>query len=395
MADLRRQMPVGGGTASLLSNASDMLSAMSRFVGVVTVPKRAQFAFRMIDFVPLDGHRVLVILVFTDNEVQNRIIATRRPYAAGELEQAANYLNTHFSGRPLSDIRAGLLRDLRETRSEMEQVLSAAMDLAEQTLVVGSDDMLLTGQTRLMGSQGISDVDRLRELFEAFSRKREILGLLERCTQAPGVRVFIGEESGLAPLDACTVITAPYASDGRVLGVLGVIGPTRMAYDRVIPIVQATADLLGEALKTEFTSPYRGQAPWDGAADAGPAGRTSRRSLQEDASRCTARTRRRAPTTGPAERRSTKSRPCWAKWTSCAPRSLGSRTRRCANAPNSTTSASGSRATWTRRASSPTSACSRNCCRCSTASTRASRPAAAPAMRPHCAPAWSSPGSNC
>jgi heat-inducible transcriptional repressor len=255
IADLRRQMPVGAGTASLLSNASELLSAMSHFVGVVTVPQRAQFAFRMIDFVPLDGNRVLVILVFTDNEVQNRIIATRRPYAAGELEQAANYLNTHFSGRPLSDIRAGLLRDLRETRSEMEQVLSAAMDLAEQTLVVGSDDMLLTGQTRLMGSQGISDVDRLRELFEAFSRKREILGLLERCTQAPGVRVFIGEESGLAPLDACTVITAPYASDGRVLGVLGVIGPTRMSYDRVIPIVQATADLLGEALKTEFTSP--------------------------------------------------------------------------------------------------------------------------------------------
>jgi heat-inducible transcriptional repressor len=255
LADLRSRIAPGGGTQALLSNASELLSAMSHFVGVVTVPQRAQFAFRMIDFVPLDGNRVLVILVFTDNEVQNRIIATRRPYAAGELEQAANYLNTHFAGRPLSDIRAGLLRDLRETRSEMEQVLSAAVELAEQTLVVGSDDMLLSGQTRLMGSQGISDVDRLRELFEAFSRKREILGLLERCTQAPGVRVFIGEESGLAPLDACTVITAPYASDGRVLGVLGVIGPTRMAYDRVIPIVQATAELLGEALKTESPSP--------------------------------------------------------------------------------------------------------------------------------------------
>jgi len=255
MADLRRQMPVGGGTASLLSNASDMLSAMSHFVGVVTVPRRAQFAFRMIDFVPLDGNRVLVILVFTDNEVQNRIIATRRPYSSGELEQASNYLNTHFAGRPLADIRSGLLRDLRETRSEMEQVLSAAVDLAEQTLVVGADDMLLSGQTRLMGQQGISDMDRLRELFEAFSRKREILGLLERCTQAEGVRVFIGEESGLAPLDACTVITAPYGSAGRVLGVLGVIGPTRMAYDRVIPIVQATAERLGEALKTEASSP--------------------------------------------------------------------------------------------------------------------------------------------
>ncbi len=255
IARLRSQMPVGAGTQALLSNASELLSAMSQFVGVVTVPQRSQFAFRMIDFVPIDGSRVLVILVFTDNEVQNRIITTRRPYSPGELEQVANYLNSNFAGRPLADIRSALLRDLRETRSELEQVLSAAVELAEQTLATGPEDMLLSGQTRMMGTQGISDVDRLRELFDAFARKREILALLERCTQAPGVRVFIGEESGLAPLDGCTIITAPYASQGRVLGVLGVIGPTRMAYDRVIPIVQATANLLGEALKTEASTP--------------------------------------------------------------------------------------------------------------------------------------------
>jgi heat-inducible transcriptional repressor len=255
LASLRRQMPVGAGTQALLSNTSELLSAMSQFVGVVTVPQRAQFAFRMIDFLPLDGNRVLVILVFTDNEVQNRIITTRRAYSAGELEQTANYLNAHFAGRPVAEIQAALVRELRETRTEMERVLSAAVEIAEQTLVAGADDMLLSGQTRLMGSQGISDMDRLRELFEAFSRKREILGLLERCTRAPGLRVFIGEESGLAPLDACTVITAPYTSEGRVLGVLGVIGPTRMAYERVIPIVQATADLLGEALKAEGATP--------------------------------------------------------------------------------------------------------------------------------------------
>jgi heat-inducible transcriptional repressor len=203
LADLRSRIAPGAGTQALLSNASELLSAMSHFVGVVTVPQRAAFAFRMIDFVPLDAQRVLVILVFTDNEVQNRIITTRRAYTPGELEQTANYLNLHFAGRALPEIRGVLLR----------------------------------------------------ELFEAFSRKREILGLLERCTRAPGVRVFIGEESGLAPLDACTVITAPYSRAGQVLGVLGVIGPTRMAYDRVIPIVQATADLLGQALNPESTSP--------------------------------------------------------------------------------------------------------------------------------------------
>jgi heat-inducible transcriptional repressor len=255
---LRAQLPAGAGTQALLSNTSEILSAMSQFVGVVTVPQRGQFAFRHIDFVALDGNRVLVILVFTDNEVQNRIITPRRPYTPSELEQTANYLNAHFAGRPLHEIRATLLRDLRETRSEMDRLLSAAVELSEQALggAPGSqDDMLLAGQTRLMGVQELSDLERLRELFEAFSRKREILQLLERTLHAQGVRVFIGEETGLAPLDACTVVTAPYGANGRVLGVLGVIGPTRMAYERVIPMVQATADLLGAALNPEAPAP--------------------------------------------------------------------------------------------------------------------------------------------
>ena len=255
---MRANLAAGAGTQALLSNTSELLSAMSQFVGVVTVPQRGQFAFRHIDFVPLDGQRVLVILVFTDNEVQNRIITPRRAYTPSELEQTANFLNTHFAGRPLQEIRATLLRDLRATRSEMEQLLSAAVELSEQALgesAGGNDDMLLAGQTRLMGVQELSDMDRMRELFEAFSRKREILQLLERTIHAQGVRVFIGEETGLAPLDGCTVVTAPYGANGRVLGVLGVIGPTRMAYDRVIPMVQATADLLGAALNPDPPAP--------------------------------------------------------------------------------------------------------------------------------------------
>lgn len=255
---MRANLAAGAGTQALLSNTSELLSAMTQFVGVVTVPQRGQFAFRHIDFVPLDGQRVLVILVFTDNEVQNRIITPRRAYTPAELEQTANFLNSQFAGRPLHEIRATLLRDLRDTRSEMERLLSAAVELSEQALGEGTgsqDDMLLTGQTRLMGVQDLSDMERLRELFEAFSRKREILQLLERTIHAQGVRVFIGEETGLAPLDGCTVVTAPYGVHGRVLGVLGVIGPTRMAYDRVIPMVQATADLLGAALNPEAPAP--------------------------------------------------------------------------------------------------------------------------------------------
>ncbi|MGH8028506.1 MAG: heat-inducible transcriptional repressor HrcA [Arenimonas sp.] len=260
LARLRASMPSGAGTQSLLANASELLSAMSQFVGVVTVPQRGAFAFRHIDFVPLDGNRLLVILVFTDNEVQNRIVSVRRAYTGPELEQTANYLNTHFAGVPLPDIRARLLRELREARSELDRVLTAAVEISEQALAdgptgPGTGDMLVAGQPRLIGSPDLADMDRLRQLFEAFSNKREILGLLERCTQATGVRDFIGEESGLAPLGACAVVTAPYVHQGRVLGVLGVIGPTRMAYERVIPMVRATADLLGQALNTEAKAP--------------------------------------------------------------------------------------------------------------------------------------------
>lgn len=255
MNQLRETMNPAAGTQSLLANAGEMLSAMSQFVGVVSVPQRGQFAFRHIDFVALEGNRVLVILVFTDNEVQNRIINTRRFFSSSELEQTAQYLNQQFAGRALRDIRAALVRELRDTKDEMQKVLAAAVELSEHAFESSAEDVLLTGQTRLMAAPEMADVERLRDLFDAFSRKREILGLLERCMKAPGVRVFIGEESGLAPLDACTVITAPYGSQGKVLGVLGVIGPTRMAYERVIPMVQATADLLGQALNPDGPTP--------------------------------------------------------------------------------------------------------------------------------------------
>ncbi|KAB8194378.1 heat-inducible transcriptional repressor HrcA [Lysobacter maris] len=251
LARLRGELPAGSGTQALLGSTSELLSAMTHFVGVVSLPRREQFAFRRIDFVPLDAQRVLAILVFADNEVQNRIIQTRRPFDAGELEQVANYLNSQFAGRALADIRGSLLHELKSARSEMESLLAHSVELAEQVLVPGQDDMLLAGQTRLMGVQDLADLDRLRELFEAFARKREILQLLERTIQAPGVRIFIGEETGLAPLEGMSLVTAPYVAAGQVLGVLGVIGPSRMAYDRVIPVVQAAADVLGDALSPD------------------------------------------------------------------------------------------------------------------------------------------------
>lgn len=251
MDRLRGELGASGGQHSLLGSASELVSAMTHFVGVVSVPRREQLAFRHIDFVPLDGQRVMAIIVFADHEVQNRIIQTRRSFESVELERVANYLNQQFAGRPLGEIRVALVEELRNARDEMEALLSQTMELAEQALVPGDDDMLLAGQNRLIGVQDLSDLDRLRELFEAFARKREILQLLERTIRAPGVRIFIGEETGLAPLEGMSLVTAPYGAGGRTLGVLGVIGPTRMAYERVIPVVQATASVLGAALQPE------------------------------------------------------------------------------------------------------------------------------------------------
>ncbi|AXK71826.1 heat-inducible transcriptional repressor HrcA [Lysobacter sp. TY2-98] len=250
VARLRGELPTGSGTQALLGSATELLSAMTHFVGVVSVPGREQFAFRRIEFVPMDEQRVLAIVVFADGDVQNRIIQARRPFESGELERVANYLNQHFAGRPLADIRNVLLHEMRTAQDELHRLMGRSIELAEQALAPADEDMLVAGQTRLMGVQELADVERLRELFDAFSRKREILQLLERTAQAPGVRIFIGEETGLAPLDGVSLVTAPYTSGGRVLGVLGVIGPTRMAYDRVIPVVQAAADILGDALNT-------------------------------------------------------------------------------------------------------------------------------------------------
>lgn len=249
IARMRSELPVQAPTQDLLSGVSSLLSEVTHFVGVVTVPRREEFPFRHIDFVALGGNRVLVILVFSDNEVQNRVVVTQRAYSPGDLEQIANFLNANYAGLRMSEIRERLVREMRETSHRLHQLMVAAADVTQQAFPDQPDaDMLVAGQVNLMGAQGVSDVDRLRELFEAFQRKRDLLGLLEGCARAEGVRLFIGEESGFAALDGCSLVTAPYGVEGRVLGVLGVIGPTRMAYQRVIPVVQATAQIVSGAL---------------------------------------------------------------------------------------------------------------------------------------------------
>jgi heat-inducible transcriptional repressor len=255
--ELRRELPAVATTPDLLNSASSLLSQVTHFVGVVTVPQHQEVPFRHIDFVPLDQRRTLVILVFVDGQVQNRVIELERAYTAGELEQVANFLNAQFSGQRLDEIRLRLLRDMQETSNQMNRLMASTVELAQAAFQTAPQpDMFVAGQTNLMGVgvHDLSDMDRLRELFEAFQRKRDLLAVLERCARAEGVRLFIGEESGFAALDKYSLITAPYGVEGRVLGVLGVIGPTRMAYERVIPLVQATAQILSGALN-------RNQAP--------------------------------------------------------------------------------------------------------------------------------------
>lgn len=255
MVRLQRELPPGPTTVrDLVGNASALLSAMTHFAGVVTVPRQTDFPLRHIDFVPLPDARVLVILVFSDNQVQNRVIQLSKPLEARDLEQAANYINEHFVGLRVDDIRAHLLTELREASSELHQLLAKAVELAAASFAPQDEDVLVSGQTNLMAYSELGNLERLRDLFDAFQKKNELLQLMETCAKAPGVRLFIGEESGFAALDGCSVVTASYGAQGRLLGAVGVIGPTRMAYDRVIPVVQATARLLSDALNRAATA---------------------------------------------------------------------------------------------------------------------------------------------
>lgn len=237
---------------ALVSSVSNLLSDFTNLAGVVTVPHAQHAALRQIEFLPLSENRILAILVINDREVQNRILHTDRDYTASELQQAANFINQHYAGKELSQVRESIVEDLEETRDSMNQAMhdiiavsQSAMNDAPQS----RGEFVLTGETKLMGFAELSDVDTLRRLFDAFSRKRHILDLLDRSIHANGVQVFIGAESGYEMLDDCSVVTAPYRLDDDTVGVLGVIGPTRMAYDRVVPIVDITARLIRAALK--------------------------------------------------------------------------------------------------------------------------------------------------
>ena len=246
---LRAELGIEMGTSDLLESVTGLLSGVTAMAGVVTLPKHEHAVFNRVEFLPLSDNRVLGILVTSEGEVQNRMIMTERVCSPSELQQASNYLNELFAGKDLGAVRNTLLNEMQETRSTMNRMMMTAMQLADQILEKNqSEDYIMAGQTNLMEFHELCNIDRLRNLFDAFNKKQEILNLLDQCVHGDGIQIFIGEESGYQTLDECSMVTAPYQVDGQIVGVLGVIGPTRMAYERVIPIVDATARLLGAAL---------------------------------------------------------------------------------------------------------------------------------------------------
>ena len=249
---LRAELNPDKSTTELVQSASSLLANISSQAGLVTVPRQETNQLRQVEFLPLSGDRVLVILVINEREVQNRIIHTRRVFREEELREAASMVNQRFAGRPLEAVQQQILREMEDARSQIDSYLQAALDLANQALEAEKteDEYVVTGESRLLGNATAEEMLKLRELFDAFEQKKDVLHLLERCSHAEGIQIFIGEEAGYEVFGDYSVVTASYSDGVQTLGVLGVIGPTRMAYERVIPIVDVTARMLSTALSS-------------------------------------------------------------------------------------------------------------------------------------------------
>ena len=247
---LRHELNPSRPSADLIASASNLLTQVTSQAGIVTVPRPKASQLRQIEFLPLSDSRVLVILVVNEREVQNRVIELSRPLSEAQLRSAADWINHRHAGSDLSQVKQLLVGEMAQARAHIDDYLEAALQLAKDAMDVedAPEEYVVAGENRLLQQAGADDMDKLRELFDAFERKRDLLELLDRCSRADGVQIFIGEEAGYKVLGDYSVITAPYAQGTQPVGVLGVIGPTRMAYERVIPLVDITARLLTAAL---------------------------------------------------------------------------------------------------------------------------------------------------
>jgi heat-inducible transcriptional repressor len=234
----------------VIAQAAHLLSNLSSFVGVVTAPRKAS-VFHHIEFLRLGDKRVLVILVAPDGDVQNRVIFTARDHSQSELVEATNYLNAHYAGLTIEEVRERLKHEIEALRGEIAALMQAAVQAGEE-MADRNDGVVVSGERNLIGVQDFgNDMGSLRRLFDVFEQKTELMRLLDVSSRAEGVRIYIGGESQVVPFEELSVVTAPYEVDGRIVGTLGVIGPTRMAYDRMIQIVDITARLVGNALSVK------------------------------------------------------------------------------------------------------------------------------------------------
>ncbi len=233
----------------VIASASQLLSSLSHFAGVVITPRRASNRIRQIEFLSLAEKRILLIIVTSDGDVQNRILSTEKAYSPSELVSAANYLNQNYAGLDFEQIRQRLSQEIQRLRDDIKPLMALALDAGDAAMAESATPYVISGEKNLLDVEELSsNMKRLRELFDLFEQRSSLIRLLDVSSHAEGVQIFIGGESGIASLDECSVIAAPYSVDGQVVGSLGVIGPTRMAYERMIPIVDITARLLSSAL---------------------------------------------------------------------------------------------------------------------------------------------------
>ena len=234
----------------VVTAASQILSDLTHFAGIVVAPRRRGAMLRQVEFFGLSERRVLLIIVASDGEVQNRVLVTDRSYSPSQLTEAANYINQHYAGLEFDQLRQKVRGELIDLNRDISGLMEAAIQTGSEALRgPAADNVVISGGRNLLEIDALSgDMPRLRRLFELFERKAQLLDILEQSERADGVKIFIGGESQLVPLDECSIVTAPYEVDGQVVGTVGVIGPTRMAYERVIPIVDVTARLVSSAL---------------------------------------------------------------------------------------------------------------------------------------------------
>jgi|SRR5687768_13273030 len=233
----------------VVAAASQVLSDLTHFAGIVVAPRRRGAVLRHVEFFGLTEKRVLLIIVSSDGEVQNRVLVTDRAYTASQLQEAANYVNQHYSGLDFDQLRAKVRGELLDLHQDISGLMQAAIEIGSEAVRQPIDGVVISGGRNLLEVEGMpNDMMRLRRLFDMFESKTQLLELLEQSERAEGVKIFIGGESTRVPLDEWSIVTAPYEVDGQVVGTVGVIGPTRMAYERVIPIVDVTAKLVSSAL---------------------------------------------------------------------------------------------------------------------------------------------------